>query len=400
MAKTTPGLQQALKSVRQLGRQMTRENNADYKVALSASAAGQANLAKQTQRLTRGLVLGQRQNVLAVKSLAHRARAGVAETAERQQDTVQRYGAALGASVGKSYAEARQSAESSARTTIAASRAAGRQKAIAGTVAGIAAQGVAAQQAAAEYSLNQALMARNAVSAETLAGLTGQLYQTAMEYNQQWEMWKKQQNYALKQAKKQEDKAALGIASVLPELAPQIGLEAYRALDDAEDINAVNITELTSQWATSMGYDPAGSEAGLYAATLRNLLAQGRDPTQYDTNAALQASINQLFGRTKGWDEAYGAAVRSSVDAGTTTAFTSFFGATQDQSGGGEVGNYPQSDPGVLPGGSQTANMRAMLKDAKDRGFSREEVLGQLGFQGLQGFTKAQVDTLLREAGF
>lgn len=172
------------------------------------------------------------------------------------------------------------------------------------TVAGIAAQGVAANKQAAGYAMAQALQARNIVTAETLAGLTGQLYQTAMEYNMQWEMWKKQQDYAAKLAEK-EGQGNKADAMRLINEGGDIGADAANTLRDiknevGEDFDPakdVNITDLATTYANENGYDPAGPEVTLYINILRRMKSGA------NVDVAMEQSYQSLFGSYPGFNK-------------------------------------------------------------------------------------------------
>jgi len=201
MAKSTiQGMGKAMRAVKTLGKQMHNEADADFAVSLSANAAGSSGLAKQTRGLTRDLLAGQLKSNASLSKLARNARAQTGVVASQQAKTTSRYGSALGESNAAAYAQAKATAGATGKLVTGAAKAGKQLTGVAQTVAGIAAQGVAAQRAAAEYSLNQALQQRNIIDNQTLAGLTGDLYKMGIEANLQWKMWKKQQEYALKQA--------------------------------------------------------------------------------------------------------------------------------------------------------------------------------------------------------
>jgi hypothetical protein len=301
MAKKTPGLRAALKVVDQLGHQMTAEADADYAVGLSASNAGQRALRKQTRGLTRDLLAGQQVQGASLSRLAREARAQKGAVSARQSATVGRYGAALGGSIANAFGVANATASGTANVLAGAAKAGHKQAKVAGTVAGIAAQGVAAQKQAAAYSMNQALQQRAIVDNQTLAGLTGQLYETALQYNMQWQMWKKQQDYAAKQAEKANGFGSKGDAQRLMQ---EGGAIASAAADSYRDWKAehpdedINVSTAAAEYAAEYNYDPAGPEVTLFSATIRNL----KSGTPYAADAYGQA-MNTLFGGAKGFDQ-------------------------------------------------------------------------------------------------
>jgi len=336
MAKTTPGLGKALKAVSRLGKQMTREADADYAVGLSALAAGQQGLRRQTQKYTRSLVLGQRQNVLAVQALGERARQGQRDTAARQAGTTSRYGSALGQSVAQSYAGARAASQSAVKTTMAASRAAGKQEKVAGVVAGIAQAGVAAQQAAAEYSLNQALQQRAIIDNQTLAGLQGQLYTAAMQYNLEWAMFKKQSAFAQKQAEKAAGAAAAAevgaIETAATEVSSWIGGYRQNLVTDAgggEWWKNFDMAKAKTAWAESAGYasfEEAAADPALSGQALLFSSIMARAVASPDTNVGSVASdiLLSLYGTRPGWDK-YGETFLTAVKTGANAGQLRYF---------------------------------------------------------------------------
>lgn len=308
MAKATPGLKAALKVVNRLGKQMYAESDADYAVALSASNAGQANLAKQTRGLTRDLLLSSTQNRLAVQSLSQRARAGVKQTQAKQAGISNRYGAAMGASAAAQFAPAMATAKAGAEVLKGMSKASAKTAKVGQTVAGIAAAGVRAQKQAAAYSLNQALQQRNIIDNQTLAGLTGQLYQTAMEYNMQWELWKKQQDYAAKQAEKTSGFGTKQDAIRLMNEGGDIAAGAADYFRDAkneagEDFNPsdVSVSEAAQEYALENNYDPNGAEVALFSATMREL--KSGYSTNITASEAYGNAMSTLFGGAKGFEK-------------------------------------------------------------------------------------------------
>lgn len=353
MAKATKGLRQALKAVDALGGQMGGEREGDYRVALSASAAGQKNLSKQTRALTRDLLAGQLTQNASLSKLARQGGRQPGVVARQQAGTTSRYGSALGESIAGSYKVAGAVAAGTAKKTGAAAAAGVAQTQAAITVAGIAKQGVKAQKAAGEYSLNQALQQRTIIDNQTLASLTGQLYQTALQYNMQWQMWKKQQDYALKAADKAQNKELRDAAEALPGQAPQWGVDAWKIVDDYSqandgDLSQFNITEAATTWASQNGYNPAGTEAGVVVAIMRGLKA-GQPTATATVNA-----MDTLFGGLHQWDK-IGYSIKSSVVAGEEVAFAAYLAQLQQQQGPPPVLNPNAGQPansGYSPSGA------------------------------------------------
>lgn len=333
MAKGKGGgynLKAALKVVNQLGKQMGAEGTADYNVALSALTAGQKNLSKQTRAFTRDMLLSQAQNQAALGSLAQRARSQTKAVTQARMATTSRYGAALGASAAAQYNPAAAVAAGTGNVVTGQAKQGKGIGRVGETVAGIAKAGVRAQESAAQYSLNQALQQRNIIDSQTLASLTGQMYQTAMQYNMQWDMWKKQQQYTQKQAEKAQDGQFKQLADTLPDTAPALGVDAWKLMNEAkangEEMAHFDAGTAAATWAQENGIsDP--NEIALMAATLAQLKRQGDDPATYDTGVALQDAITKLYSGAKGWDR-LSPALLQSIAAGTHTEFLGAFGST------------------------------------------------------------------------
>jgi hypothetical protein len=317
---------------------MTKESTADYGVALSASAVGQANLAKQTQAFTRNLVLSQAQNQLAAEALAKRGAASVAKVGQQQASATSRYGGALGESAAAAFKQAQATANASADQLTGLSRLAGRNVRTAKVVAGIAKAGVAAQSAAATYALNQALQQRAIIDNQTLAALTGDIYKSALDYNMQWSMWKKQQDYAARQAEREGGALGRSQAEALMGEGGQIAVDAaetWRSVRHLED-EAQSITDLATTWATQNGYDLASPQAQLYIATLRNI------SNGMTADEAFKTAATTLFSGTPGfekWGDSVLAAGMGKVSTLTTAAWLeSQTGEGGPGSAGGEGG--------------------------------------------------------------
>jgi hypothetical protein len=288
---------------------MTKESTADYGVALSASAVGQANLAKQTQAFTRNLVLSQAQNQLAAEALAKRGAASVAKVGQQQASATSRYGGALGESAAAAFKQAQATANASADQLTGLSRLAGRNVRTAQVVAGIAKAGVAAQSAAAQYSLNQALQQRAIIDNQTLASLTGDLYKSALDYNMQWTMWKRQQDYAAKLAEREGGESSRASAEAMMAEGPGLAAgaaDAWREYRDEwyepdgtlkDDAPKFDITAAAQAYAVENGYSLESPQMALYISTLRNI------KNGANADEAFSEAMNSLFSTTKGWDK-------------------------------------------------------------------------------------------------
>lgn len=355
-----PGLNKALRVVDTLGKQMTGEANADYAVALSALKAGQAGLSNQTRGLTRDLLAGVLTQNAKLSTLAKRARAEQGVVDKHQQATTNRYGSALGESVASSYKTAAAVAAGTAAVLTGAAKAGKATTRTAETVAGIAQSGVAAQQAAAKYGLSQALQQRSIIDSQTLAGLTGQLYQTALQYNAQMSMYEQQRQDALKDAKKaaallekQQGEALTAQVNALITQGSDLSMQAsnlygewqqaqYALPEDQRTPFSVGDTVAT--WSNQAGYSLESPEAAVFAATLRGV-SQGQMPTD-----AFNYAMTSLYGSQPGWDQ-WGskalAAGMANIQAQTIGQFAdTLASAPATDSGGGflnKLDNSPAS---------------------------------------------------------
>jgi hypothetical protein len=304
-----PGLRQALAAVNSMGKQMGQERMGDYKVAASASAAGQANLARQTRALSRGLVLGQKQNAAAIGRLSDRARASQRQVANKQANSVSRYGSALAGSASSQFGQARATAKAGAQVVGGQAKAGKAMQAIAGTVAAFAGNEVAAQNAAAKYSLNQALQQRTIVDNQTLAGLTEDLYKQSLAYNAQMQMYQQQRADAAADAKKAELAQTRDTLGFLQESTPEIGAWMQNELDTNHDTyykdGQLDIAALKDAYATHIGIDPAAVAPGSQDATrLDVVLGIAREVQNgADINTATTTALNTLYGGMQGWDK-------------------------------------------------------------------------------------------------
>ncbi len=299
MAKTGKTLKQALAAVDAYGKGLAKEAKADYTVGMSANAAGVAGLAGQTRALTRGLVLSEKQNSAAVQRLSARASGLSGKVSAQVAKTTGMYGAGLGSSIAGAYKPAAATAAATGQIVAGQAKAAGEQQRTAVQVAHIAMQGVAAQNASGQYALAQALQQRNIADNATVGEMTAHLYETKLQENAQWELWKKQQDYATKKADAQTKPAVLRLINEGTDIAGGAA-EAWRTNRDADSLDTMNVTQEAANWATNNGYDPQGPEAALFSATLRNL---GRDATgDANTPAAWTQAVTTLYSNTPGWN--------------------------------------------------------------------------------------------------
>lgn len=314
MAKkaTTPGLRKALAQVDKLGRQMTREADADYAIAAGGVAAGQQNLSRQTRALTRDLLLGNKQNAAAIDSLRARAAGLSSSVAGTQSRTTSRYGSALGESVSNAFAGARGQAAAGEITAKASSRASLAIARTAGTVAGIAQAGVKAQGAAAAYSLNQALQQRAIVDNQTLAQLTGDLYSQAIQYNTQLALYERQRADARRDAKKAEEAANTQLLDSTVSILTSAGPKVYAWLNDRNNLKTdpetglIDITATLAEFQTDMALNPTVGPNGEPSidstmVSMATVALQGMRAGD-GIDAGFYSGLDTLYSSMEGWD--------------------------------------------------------------------------------------------------
>lgn len=321
MAKPVGTLKQAIAQANALSKQMAGERAADYQVASGALNVGAINLAKQTQGITRNLVMSQKQNRAAVAALNAKGLAQSGIVAGQAAATRNMYGSGLGKAVAQAYSGAKATAGATAAKTEGGVKLSGAAARTAGLVAGIASQGVVATKAAAAYALNQALQQRTLVDNQTIANLEGNLYQTAIQANEQIKVYRKEQSIAQKQAAKTQNEAA---ATALTNEIPDLAVQAYHlystSYDPSKGSDAINIGKLVADWATSKGYSPTGPEAAVMTAALQKYAANGA-PGQTQPQAAMVYAVQNVYGGQPGFND-WGQPVLNAISAGTSVAFT------------------------------------------------------------------------------
>lgn len=327
---TTKWVEQGESLIGQLGRGMGRERRADFRVATSASASISANLARQSSRLTRTMERQSLRQAAAVTRLSRRSKAVQRQVRAAQSSAAQYAG--MGQVAQQQFGQARATAAAGRDVLAAQARQAAVGVGTAGIVARITGQGVAAADAAAQYALAQALQQRTIIDNQTLAQLSGDLYKTAMSYNMQWEMWKRQQEETEKKAKQEEKAAAKSIIAEAPIIGADAG-DIIREAQQAEDFEGwdhFNITEAAQAWANENGRSPA--ETQLMIATLQRLKTAAINGSDVRVGPALQGAIDKLYGSLPGY-ERWGADAVAAVQAGGNAEWTSRFlaGAADDR---------------------------------------------------------------------
>lgn len=266
MAKTPKSLKAALAATRSYGRQLSKEATADYKVAMSASLAGQLGLAKQTRGLTRDLVMGQQKNNVMLQHLADRAAASKGQVRRGIAGTTSRYGAGLGASVASQYGQATATAASNAQVQKGYAAMGRRTMSEAQTVAAIAKSGIKAQAGAADYALAQALQQRNIADNQVVGEMTADLYKQQMAFEQQKELAKYQYQLEQKRLKKEEESKYPGLNAVVNSIGDdaQNFLAWYKTNQDKFTDNPAGAAQA---WVTANIADPTEQAVAQVMAT-------------------------------------------------------------------------------------------------------------------------------------
>jgi hypothetical protein len=388
-----PGLNKALKTVNTLGNQMTREADADYAVALSALRAGQQGLAKQTRGLTRDLLAGQLKSTTSLSKLAKAARAEKAVVANKQANTTSKYGAALGQSVSRSYGTATAIAGGTAKVLTGAARAGKATTGVATTVAGIAQAGVAAQASAAKYSMNQALQQRAIIDNQTLAGMTSQLYQTALQYNADMAMYERQRADALSDARKAEVGETKDTVEWLTSTSGDMGswLQSADELNTYDVDGKFDVAAAIEAYTAEMGLNPEvvprdADQLAVMTVAMRGM-AEGVDATTAITNA-----MNELFQGKAGWEKvstnlmgSTSAYIAASMEAKSLTTIQGFEGVTYDT---GDVSGLPLDLGDIYWGNRQGSAMQSRdaaaraIMDAHGSSVARAWLRGTGAFEG------------------
>jgi hypothetical protein len=340
--KVPASIRTGLAAVQAQGQAMHHEAMADYGVVLSASNAGSANQRRQLGRLERQVMGDLGRNQASLRQLTRKARANQGAVRASQAQTVSRYGAALGGHVSEAYGQA--NATAAAGTQVAkGAQAAGRATTKLGkTVMGLAESEVVAQKASAQYSLNQALQQRNIIDNQTLATLEGQLYQTALQYNMQWELWKKQQDYALKAAKKSEYAEAEAAVDQLMNEGSDLAVQAadvQRAWKEEHPDEMLNVTDATATWAAENGYVGDDPQVQVFAATLRNI-RNGTNAAEAYANA-----IRSLYSGAPKASQWLEPAITAGIGSINTAANEAFLAYIQEGGITGSQGVPPSGGP-------------------------------------------------------
>lgn len=324
------GLHAAVKAVQAYGKEMNQERKGDYRVAAGAVAAGQANLAQQVGRAQKHLTKVDKRSVARLTSLTKQAKAVRRGVEASQADSVSRYGSALGQSVASQYGPARAAGKAAVMLAKGNLQQGKAGQKIGKDLGRTARAGVAAVEASANYALAQALQQRTIVDNQTLAQITGQLYNTALQQDQAIALEKMQENSQLKIAKlgyrhdkkmqqltfahdelmqqyqfSHDDATAAALvesqkeiakynytlkdqevakqnqsaANQLDAIATNHGIEyaqglqaAWLAADDADQGSPATIA---NSYMTAQGIDPKSNEGGYIMSLARNMYAAG-----------------------------------------------------------------------------------------------------------------------------
>lgn len=346
--KGTPGLRAALANASKLGRQMNKEAMADYRVAMSAGAAGTANLRNQLGRIERAAGMAIRTDDVNIRSIGREAR-GVARAARaREHATVRQYGSALGQSVSNAYAGANTSAAGTRAMLRAQVKQGSEQTRVGTTVAQMAQTAAGAQGEAANYAFAQALQQRNIVSAETVAQLQGDLYKTALSAELEFQNFKRQQDYLKKlqddEEKKNGNAALKGLDRVTDEV-PGVLWEVGYAMREAEESGAeFNIREAAQAQLEKYGIpvvNPDGTESAQFQVLVASLGKMKRD-SALGAEEAFNGALGTLYSGTPGfnkWSDRYYASAASNIKASVYQGYLTY--AKQE-----ELGQFKSDDGG------------------------------------------------------
>lgn len=364
MAKNA-GLKKALAEVKKLDSQMRREGIGDYKVALSANTAISGNLGNVVGRLERPMLKDVLRSQRALGAYTQGSKRTQQRVRRDEAGTVSRYGSAMGAAVNAAYAPASAVAASSVQMQRGAEIAGVKGGRAAQTVAALGRQGVAAIQAAGEYALATALQQRNIVDSQTIAQLTGQAYQAAIDYNNQVKLMKLQHKLATEEAEKaagtqgrSEANYIVGEGTGIAVGAADTWRDYHNRQGDYEGLEEgakLDVTAAAETWATQNGYAPGGPEMTVYAATLRRI-NQGMN-----ADAAYQETVRTLYGHLPGW-ERWGEKALMGAGAGvraeqTRQAYLDYYNALNPDGGGG--GDDANRHAGMRVGGTNEGAVEA-----------------------------------------
>jgi hypothetical protein len=387
MAKQSGTLKAGLAAAKKLQGQMADQRKAEYKTAASALRAGSQNLANQTQVFGRQLVIETGKNQAALAAIAARGsrQSGVVARGEARARTA--YGSAMGGVVGQAFSTARTSAAQTGKLSEAGQRFGNVEKMTAQGATQIAQAGVQATQAAAKYALAQALAAKTMVDNQTIANLEGSLYQTALQYNEQWKMWKKQQNYAAKQAAGSQMSQTV---NTLTNEAPQLGVDAWKLYRDqyaaaGNDPSGIDVNKAVTDWASHAGYAADGPEAAVMRSALQKMIATGVGPNGgIDTTQVMTQAVQTVYGGLPGWDK-YGAPLLNAIQSGTSAAFTAAFQNPQshDFMPGGPSDKVPV--PVLAQWVTNQTDKNAAMAYLKQQGYSDDQI--QTIFESTAGLT-------------
>lgn len=298
-----------------LGKQMAGERKGDYRTALNTQNAISANLARQTSRLTRQIQGQSLRQAAAVTRLSARGKA-VQRGVTAAQNRAEGY-AGMGQVAEQQFGVARATGAAAKAITAAQAREAMSGVGTAKLVSRIAAQAVAGLGEAAQYGLAQALQQRTIIDNNTLAQLTGQMYNTALQYNMQWEMWKKQQEYAADQAKKANKQGVGRLAAETPLIMDSINGVVGELRDNGE-LNGATAPEVAAKVMGELGYDPTANpaESQYIMAIARNYVSMAHSGGGGGGGiaAATNAAITQIYGDSQGF-ERWGQPLQDSINS-------------------------------------------------------------------------------------
>lgn len=318
--KTDSALRAGLKAGRKTYRRGLAENEYEYGLTMNANEAAAANQAAALSTYALGATGIDRSAVRGLRSQVRAAKRGSRKTAAAEAASVRRYGSAMGSTASNAFAGARaRSAAGIAKAVAARTQGAAGSAALAGAQ-DIAQRGVDAQQAAGEFAIAQAFQARNAISAETFATLQGDLYKTALDYQYQWDLWKKELDATNKAADKEEVQGVKRMAAEIPTIMDAMS-EVGQELRDKGTFGDATAASVATEVASRLGYE-IGSPEWTYIQTMAvNYVQLGKAGEKHILGQSATAAINTLYADAKGFnkDGGWGDKLRSSVEVYDST---------------------------------------------------------------------------------
>lgn len=283
------------KTINQTARAFQQNRMGDYRVALSANAAGVANQANQLGRAEAFLQGNIRASNRALRGLGTAARLNQRAQRAEQGRLSSQYGSGLSGIAATELGPANAQARATSLTMAAAGAVGKAGKQTANMMTVMAAQEVAAQGMAAKYQLAQALQQRTIVDNQTLAQLQGQV----MQFEQAKALAKYNYDLSQKAIKAQEKAQGPGLQVAVDALGTdaQNFMAYYREHQDDADMQTP--ASAAQAWVAANITDP--NEAAAATVMVQKLIANvsgDRAITDEEISNILHASVAQTIGQT------------------------------------------------------------------------------------------------------